>query len=237
MNRSQAGITTTLIATLLFGCAPALAALVLAAAASAAESFSPAERLLFLSDHLANVGKATVMNYAYSKVGTLDPAGEGSVNLTVTAMPQGSGKHTHVDFLSGARKFELPDIDDATSNPVILFFLERDVRDMQRRTGGQASYFRKRVRMALAEAAQVETVQFELSGRTVNGTQISIHPFTDDPLRSRFQQLAEKMYVFTLSQEVPGQLYRMQTRARAPQAQDDAPPLLEESITFIGAEP
>jgi hypothetical protein len=29
----------------------------------------------------------------------------------------------------------------------------------------------------------------------------------------------------------------MQTQARAPQAQDDAPPLLEESITFTGAEP
>ena len=215
------------------------ALLVLGAGAGmgAEDSFSQAEQLLFLSDHLSNVLGSTVINYAYSKSGTLDPASEGTVHLTVSAMPQGSGKHTHVDFLSGARKFELPDIDDATSNPVILFFLERDVRDMQRRTGGQASYFRKRVRIALAEAAQVQLVQLSIKGRSVNGTQISIQPFTDDPLKSRFHGLADKIYVFTLSQEVPGQLYRMQTQARASQDQADAPPLLEETVTFVGAQP
>ena len=221
-------------------CSGGLTVLMLAAACTAAgadDSFSAAEQMLFLSDHLANVHNATAIKYAYSKIGTLDPASDGTVSLTVTAMPQGAGKHTHVDFLSGERKFDLPDIDDATSNPVILFFLERDVRDMQRRTGGQASYFRKRVRLALAESAQVQPVQFEFNGRRVSGTQISIHPFTDDPLKSRFKQLSDKTYVFTLSQDVPGQLYRMQTQARAPRAQDDGPPLLEESITFIGAEP
>ena len=213
----------------------AFATLLLVGGAQADDSFSPAEQMLFLSDHLSNVPKAMQIRYAYSKTGTLDPVSDGAVNLSVTAMPQGPGRHTHVDFLSGARKFDLPDIDDATANPVILFFLERDVRDMQRRTGGQASYFRKRVRMALAESAQVEPIQLDLKGRSVSATLISIQPFTDDPLKNRFRQLADKSYVFILSQEVPGQLYRMQTLARAPQ--NDAPPILEENITFIGAEP
>ena len=213
----------------------AFATLLLVGGAQADDSFSPAEQMLFLSDHLSNVPKAMQIRYAYSKTGTLDPVSDGAVNLSVTAMPQGPGRHTHVDFLSGARKFDLPDIDDATANPVILFFLERDVRDMQQRTGGQASYFRKRVRMALAESAQVEPIQLDLKGRSVSATRISIQPFTDDPLKNRFRQLADKSYVFILSQEVPGQLYRMQTLARAPQ--NDAPPILEENITFIGAEP
>jgi hypothetical protein len=213
----------------------AFATLLLVGGAQADDSFSPAEQMLFLSDHLSNVPKAMQIRYAYSKTGTLDPVSDGAVNLSVTAMPQGPGRHTHVDFLSGARKFDLPDIDDATANPVILFFLERDVRDMQRRTGGQASYFRKRVRMAPAESAQVEPIQLDLKGRSVSATRISIQPFTDDPLKNRFRQLADKSYVFILSQEVPGQLYRMQTLARAPQ--NDAPPILEENITFIGAEP
>src|SRR5690349_11484369 len=130
-------------------CSHSLLALLLMAACAAPlradDSFSPAEQLLFLSDHLRNVGKATVIHYTYSKTGTLDPASEGTVNLTVAAMPQGTGKHTHVDFATGSRSLDLPDIDDATANPVILFFLERDVRDMERRTGGKAAYFRKRV--------------------------------------------------------------------------------------------
>jgi len=203
----------------------------------AQDAFSPAEQLLFLSDHLSNVSQSSVISYTYSKIGTLDPAADGSVSLVVSSMPQGEGKHAHVDFLTGSRKFELPDIDNATANPIILYFLERDVRDMQRRTGGQASYFRKRVRMALAEAAEVQPVQFDFKGRSVSATRISIHPFTDDPLKSRFAQLANKSYVFTLSQDVPGQLYRMQTQVRPPQGQVDAPPLLEESITLTGAQP
>ena len=83
-------------------------------------------------------------------------------------MPQGTGKHTHVDFASGTRSLDLPDIDDATANPVILFFLERDVRDMERRTGGKAAYFRKRVRLAFSESAEVQPVQFEFAGRKVS---------------------------------------------------------------------
>ena len=222
-------------------CSRSLFALLLIATCAtplhADDSFSRAEQLLFLSDHLANVAKATVIRYSYNKMGTLDPASEGTINLTVSAMPQGTGKHTHVDFASGSRSLDLPDIDDATANPVILFFLERDVRDMERRTGGKAAYFRKRVRLAFSESADVQPVQFEFDGRKVSGTQISIHPFTDDPLKSRFTQLADKTYVFTLSQEIPGQLYRMQTQARTPQAAADAPPLLQESITLIGAQP
>jgi hypothetical protein len=113
-------------------CRRSLCALLLSAACAtplhADDSFSPAEQLLFLSNHLASVAKATVIRYSYSKTGTLDTASEGSVNLTVSAMPQGAGKHTHVDFASGSRSLDLPDIDDATANPVILFFLERDVR-------------------------------------------------------------------------------------------------------------
>jgi hypothetical protein len=192
---------------------------------------------LFLADHRANVSLSVVIRYSYERSGSLDPAAEGSVSLTVSPAAGGNGRHVHVDFLNGARKFELPDIDNATSNPVILFFLERDVRDMERRTGGKASYFRKRVRLALAESAQVEAVQFEYEGHSVNGKRIRIQPFSADPLRSRFEQLADKTYVFTLSDAVPGRLYRMHTQARAPQSGADGTVLLEESITLIGAQP
>ena len=218
-----------------------LFALLLSAACAtplhADDAFSPAEQMLFLADHLTNVAKATVLRYSYSKTGTLDTPSEGSVSLRVSAMPQGTGKHAHVDFASGTRSLDLPDIDDATANPVILFFLERDVRDMERRTGGKAAYFRKRVRLAFSESADVQPVQFEFAGRTVSGTQISVHPFTDDPLKSRFTQLADKTYLFMLSPEIPGQLYRMQTQARAPQGSAGTAPLLQESITLIGAQP
>ena len=213
----------------------ALLAIVCAAPAVADDQYSAAEQLMFLSDHLANLPPAATLHYAYSKRGTLDPAADGDVALSVTT--EAAGRHAHVEFLSGERRFELPDIDQATANPVILYFLERDVRDMQRRTGGQAAYFRKRVRMALAQSAAVAPVQIQYDGRTIAGTQVSIDPFVDDPLRSRFQQLADKHYAFIFSPDVPGQLYRMQTQARTAQAHPGDAPVLEETITLTGETP
>jgi len=206
----------------------------IATAADPAE-FSAAERRLFVDDHLATLSRAATLEYAFSHRGSLEKAFDDTVTIRVGPPGGATGRPVKGTFLSDTRRIELPELEHATGNPVILFFLERDVRDMQRRTGGQASYFRKRVRMALAESAQVEPIQLDLKGRSVSATRISIQPFTDDPLKNRFRQLADKSYVFILSQEVPGQLYRMQTLARAPQ--NDAPPILEENITFIGAEP
>ena len=189
----------------------AFATLLLVGGAQADDSFSPAEQMLFLSDHLSNVPKAMQIRYAYSKTGTLDPVSDGAVNLSVTAMPQGPGRHTHVDFLSGARKFDLPDIDDATANPVILFFLEREVREMHRLTGGSINYYRKRIRMALAEGAQVEAVTRDLGPRRVAATEIRIAPYRNDPARSRYEKFAEKTYVFTLSDDVPGKVVELRS--------------------------
>ena len=41
-------------------------------------------------------------------------------------------------------------------NPVLLYFLERDIREMERLTGGKSGYFRKAIRLALARSASVE---------------------------------------------------------------------------------
>jgi hypothetical protein len=79
---------------------------------------------------------------------------------------------------------------------------------MQRPTGGQATYFRRRVRVALADPAEVRPITFEFVGHSVAREQIMVHPYLDDPLRNRFQRLAEKAHTFTLSEQVPGGVYR-----------------------------
>jgi hypothetical protein len=221
----------------LFDLAAGAALLACSAGAVADQPVSAAEDRLFLVDHLGNLPANAVLRYAYSKTGSLEPQREGTVQLTVTPSPTGPGRQASVEFLTGADKLDLPVIDAATANPVILFFLERDVREMQRRTSGQANYFRKRVRMALADAAEIRPVTFEFAGRSITGEQITIHPYRDDPLKSRFERLADKTYFFILSDQVPGMLYQMRTVINAPGATEDTGPLLEEKLTLLGAEP
>jgi len=205
--------------------------------AHADQSISPAENQLFLSNHLGNLPDSAVLTYAYAKGGTLEAAREDSVHVTISGANPGAGRQVRIDYLSGTQRFELPPMGVANGNPVILFFLERDVREMQRLTGGQAAYFRKRVRMALADAAEIRPVTFEFSGHTLSGEQITVHPFRDDPLRKRFQRLAEKAYAFTLSDQVPGGIYRIETVIDTPDAPAGTPPLMSETLTFVGAQP
>jgi hypothetical protein len=206
-------------------------------AAGAEQPISVAENQLFLSNHLGNLPDHTVLSYAYAKDGGLESSRADSVRVTISPGTPGTGREVRVDYLTGTERFELPPIAIANGNPVILFFLERDVREMQRLTGGQAAYFRKRVRMALAETAEVHPIMFEFAGHSVAGEQITVYPYRDDPLRKRFQRLADKGYTFTLSDQVPGGVYRMQTVINAPGAPADAPPLITETLTFLGAEP
>jgi hypothetical protein len=213
------------------------ALLACSAGAAADQPVSAAEDRLFLSDHLGNLPPNSVLRYAYSKAGSLEAPREGTVRMTVTPSTAGPGRQASVEFLTGTEKLDLPVIDAATANPVILFFLERDVREMQRRTSGQASYFRKRLRMALADAAEIRPVTFKFAGQSVSGQEITVRPYRDDPLKTRFEQMAGKIYTFMFSDQVPGMLYQMRTVVDAPSGADGAAPVLEETLTLLGTEP
>jgi hypothetical protein len=119
---------------------------------------------------------------------------------------------------------------------VILHFLERDVREMNRLTKGQAAYFRKRIRMAVFQGAAVHDTTVAYAGKQIKAREISVTPYVDDPLRGRFENLAGKQYVFTLSEAVPGGVYSIRSRVRAPTGGGDTTPLLQEELLIEGAQ-
>ena len=57
-----------------------------------------------------------------------------------------------------------------------MLFFERDARDMQRLTGGNALFFRSRIRHSIA-ATNVDDVEFKFNGENYVGKQISFQPF------------------------------------------------------------
>ena len=87
---------------------------------------------------------------------------------------------------------------------------------MHRLTGGSINYYRKRIRMALADGGQVKNVTRNLGPRRVAATEIHIAPYRDDPARARYEKFAEKVYVFTLSDEVPGKVVELRSELTAP---------------------
>jgi hypothetical protein len=211
-----------------------LVALLLAAAAPAPaaeeqQPISPAERLLFAEQHLGGVKPPLSLRYDYRKSGSLESASEDAVVLQLSEASDGRCCNTKTGFASGQRLPQL-EVADARANPVLMYFLEHDVREMQRLTRGQPNYFRKRIRMALAEHAQVSAITVRYRGRDVAARQVSVTPYADDPMRARYDRLADKQYFFVLADAVPGGI--AQIRTLLPAAQAGETPVLQETLTL-----
>ena len=212
-----------------------LAGLTAMVAALAADDFSPAERALFMSNQFASLTPPATLRYKYHKSGSLEPGFEDQVAVKLSAQANGKCCTANTDFLSGARRLALPEVEAADGNPVVLYFLERDIREMSRLTKGQPNYFRKRIRMAVYGDAKLRELSLPYRGATVAARRITITPYLDDPLRSRFEQLATRQYDFTLSDAVPGGVYAIRTFVSGESA--SAGPVLVEEMVLEGASP
>lgn len=200
--------------------------------AYAGDEISIAEQHVFLDNHLANIHSATTVPYRYTQKGSDKDSFADQVALTVGA-GAADKRELKVDFLSGSRKMNLSSIEGGTGNPVILFFLEHDIRDMHDRLGGQEAYFRKRIRLALAEKASVKAVKLKVGGTSVDGKEVTISPYLDDPLKDRLKQYVTKAYVFTLSDAVPGGVYSLRTHVDATSVE----PALDTALTLDNRAP
>lgn len=203
---------------------------------AADNGISVAEQKVFLDDHLRSVGKSGVLRYLFKQAGTLEKNFDDTVVLTIK--PSGRDARTvEVAYLTGERKVVLPAIEDAKANPVILFFLEQDVREMHRRLGGSESYFRRRIRLAFAEGAEVRSAPVVVDGKQIAATEVAIRPFVDDPMKAKLGPFERKTYLFTLSDQVPGGVVRLRSLVTADAANGNAAsgqtaPLIEEMLSF-----
>jgi hypothetical protein len=202
--------------------------------ARAANDFSAAEQAIFIDNHLGTLRPPLTLHFGYRKAGTLEAAFEDKVDVMLTAQSDGMCCAARARFFTGARKMRQPDVEGAQGNPAILYFLERDIREMQRLTQGNSNYFRKRIRMALYQGASIRDLTLQYRGQAVAVREFSISPYLDDPNRPRYEKLANKQYLFMMSDSVPGGLYGIRTRINGESA--DAPPLMVEEMILDGAD-
>ena len=212
------------------------AALFLAVGAARADPVpvSPAETLLFMTPQLQEVQPPSRLRYAFRKSGTLEKGFSDTVDIDITGEPDGSKKGA-ARFFSGAKQIKYPDVEHVEGNPVLLFYLEREIREMSRLTGGQPNHFRQRIRQALAESAQVKNVDIRFDGRSLQASQITIVPYDADPNRARFEQLATKQYVFTICEKIPGRVYQMRGFVPAASGSPNDEAVVDETLTFQSA--
>jgi hypothetical protein len=168
-----------------------------------ADEPSAAEQLLFNAPHLQGLQVPGHLLYRYDETDAGQTTREDDVRMDLQPDSTGACCKVQGQFLSGAAAMALPDVEGARSNPVLLYFLEYEVRRLARTTGGNAAHFRRRLREAFVHA-QVQPAPTLWQGRTVLAKAVQIAPFEDDPFRNRFEDQAQTRYQFLLSDEVPG---------------------------------
>jgi hypothetical protein len=204
------------------------------------ESFSEAETVLWLTDQLKNIAKPSRLQYEFKKVGTLEEGFTDSVQLDIVELLPDGMKKANVNFFTGARNHYVPPYESINGNPLLAIFLHGDVLEMNRLTDGGWRYFHRRIKFAFADGAQITPVEIEFDGRKIAGKQVRITPYVDDPqteLSEKFRKLKDKVYLVTVSDDIPGYLYEIRTVVPAPQdAGVGAGPLIEEYLKLVSVE-
>ena len=191
---------------------------------------SEAERLVFQQDHLASTRQPRTLRYLYVEEAEGKPRLTDRAQLTLAKSAGGGCCDVHGEYLTGVLAVNLPDVPQARGNPVVLYFLEGEVRRLQRTTNGQAAHFRRRIRQSLADTATVSDTTIQFGTRSVPARLVRIAPFADDPFRARFEEQAATEYAIVVSDAVPGGIYEM--RAVLPGTTPRAAPRASRTLTL-----
>ncbi|WP_236572830.1 hypothetical protein [Burkholderia sp. 8Y] len=211
---------------------PSILAATPAPASAPGADIAPAERLLFMQPHMNGVEPQTELDYAVDYSG---PPAKVSDTVRVLVMSPGNSKNdARVTDRTGP--VQVPG--GLPCNPVIIYFLEHDIAEMEQLTGGQRRYFQQRVRLALAAGPAITPVSSDAlgigGGKHVKARQVVIQPYLNDPNAERFAQYTGKRYTFVVADDVPGGL--LMIRTEVPGAGNDfAHPVQKETIAYQGA--
>ena len=174
------------------------------------KEMSNANIALFIDEHLSEIKEPSRIYYRFEKESTREDNFIGNVVLNIVKVDDDNTKHITFRYLKGRNKVRFPPQIGAKGNPVFMLFFERDSRDMQRLTGGNALFFRSRIRHTIA-ATDVKDVDINFKNKSIKGKEISFQPFTETELKNRVSRYKTKKFRITMSNSIPGYIYRIET--------------------------
>jgi hypothetical protein len=174
------------------------------------KEMSSANIALFIDEHLKTIIEPSRIYYKFTKESTREDNFIGNVVLNIVKVDDDNSKHITFRYLKGRNKVRFPPQIGAKGNPVFMLFFERDARDMQRLTGGNALFFRSRIRHTIA-ATEVKDIDLDFKGKTYKAKEISFQPFLETKLKNRVSRYKTKKFVLTMSNEIPGFIFKIET--------------------------
>ena len=211
----------------------ALAGLALACPAIAADDgppIGPAETALFRTPHLHNIAQPETLRYRFEQTGGVPFTDK--VDEQIIEIHADKTKLVNFDFLTGDHHEFYPSVDNFSGNPMLMVFLEHDVKEMKQQIGMSAAYFRDKVRAGFIDHATIEDTTYQLNGKAEPAQKITVTPFGDDERLSKLTQIRQKRYEFVLCDKAPGGLVEL--GASMPADPDTGAPAWSAKLTLVG---
>ena len=194
------------------------------------KEMSSANIALFIDEHLKSIKEPSRIFYKFEKESTREDNFIGNVVLNIVKVDDDNTKHITFRYLKGRNKVRFPPQIGAKGNPVFMLFFERDSRDMQRLTGGNALFFRSRIRHTIA-ATEIKDVSIKYNNEIIEAKEISFQPFTKTELKNRVSRYKTKKFIIVMSNKIPGYIYKIQTFIKDLEDPDD---MVKETLQFQG---
>ncbi|MAI77019.1 MAG: hypothetical protein CBC25_07460 [Pelagibacteraceae bacterium TMED65] len=194
------------------------------------KEMSSANIALFIDEHLKSINEPSRIYYKFQKESTREDNFIGNVVLNIVKVDDDNSKHITFRYLKGRNKVRFPPQIGARGNPVFMLFFERDSRDMQRLTGGNALFFRSRIRHTIA-ATEIKDVDIMFDGESLPAKEISFQPFTETELKNRVSRYKTKKFVIVMSEKIPGYIFKIETFIKDLEDPDDR---VKETLEFQG---
>ncbi|MBC6496931.1 MAG: hypothetical protein GDA54_01205 [Alphaproteobacteria bacterium GM7ARS4] len=176
---------------------------------------SSANKALFIDDNLRNIVEPSDIHYHFAHHSVFGDDYAGTVTVKVNRVRENGRKDLVFRYLQGRHRVRFQPRYNMKTNPLFMLFLESDVREMKRVTGGSSLFFRSRLRHSLARA-EAEDYTFRHLGEDIRGKRIIIRPYAefakdDREMIERFGNFLYKTYEFVLSESIPGGIYRLRS--------------------------
>jgi hypothetical protein len=214
--------------------AAALALGIALAAGGAPAAADTVAGLVFQPGRFARITEPLTLRYRLDIRGRgIEATPPSPARLEVRSVAADGAKEVWLDLFTGAARRQLGPVAAREQNPIVLVFLQTDVTEMGRLSGGAPGYFQQQIRKAFNTPAESETVTIALDGRELAARSIVIRPFQDDPQIDRFPAFRDKAYELTVADGVPGGLWRIVARTPDPRTGEL---VLEKALTFEAVE-
>ena len=187
---------------------------------------------------MQSIKAAGKINYQYKRISANEENQKDSVTFDVINIGENGRTDQSYVFFTGENQKKYPTRKNIIGNGIFMMFLEWDVHQLERQTQGSWRHFQRRIRWAMAAGAKEKEVEITYQDKKIKATQYSIQPYANDKKSKRYGAYANKVYLFTLSKDIPGTIYEVRTivsKTKDWKVGDDI--VIDERITFTSFQP